>query len=183
LSLDKWTSSRTKKYINVTFHGDPTEEPYNLGLARIFGSCTATNLLEAVHNNLASSGVNYKQHIVGSAGDGASAMVKFGKECPTFHQSCLNHGVQLGVCDTLHKTIIKHRKKEQVIDADAEDEDFFGDMTDIEMTPTGEEVIEKAVEIHEIIGIVRKVVKYFRFSSVKNGVLQGKNQIRPGPQP
>jgi hypothetical protein len=56
-------------------------------------------------------------------------------------------------------------------------------MADIEMTPTEEEVIEKAVEIHEIIANVRKVVKYFRFSSVKNRVLQGKNQIRPGPQP
>jgi hypothetical protein len=74
LSLDKWTSSRTKKYVNGTLHGDPTEEPYNLGLGRIFGSCTATNLLEAVTNHFASFGVNYKQHIVGSTSDDASAM-------------------------------------------------------------------------------------------------------------
>jgi hypothetical protein len=111
LSLDKWTSSRTKKYINVTFHGDPTEEPYNFGLARIFRSCTATNLLEANTNHLASFGVNYKQHIAGSTGDGSSAMLKFGKECPTFYQLCLNHGVQLGVCDTLHNTKNKHKKR------------------------------------------------------------------------
>jgi hypothetical protein len=56
-------------------------------------------------------------------------MVKFGKEFSTFYQLCLNHGVQLGVCDTLYK-------KKQVIDA--KDEDFFGDLADIEMTPTKE---------------------------------------------
>jgi hypothetical protein len=93
LSLDEWTRSGTKKYVNVTLHGDATEETYNLGLARIFGSCTTTYLLEAVTNQLALFGVNYEHHIVGSAGDGASTMVKLGKECPTFYQLCLNHGV------------------------------------------------------------------------------------------
>jgi hypothetical protein len=106
LSLNEWTSSRTKKY----FNGDPTKEPYNLGLARIFGSYTATNLLEAVTNHLSSFGVNYEQNNDGSIGNGASAMLKFGKEFPTFYQLCLNHGIQLEVCDTLYKKN-KHRKR------------------------------------------------------------------------
>jgi hypothetical protein len=67
--------------------------------------------------------VNYKQHIVGSTGDDASAMVKFGRDFPKFYQLCLNHGVQLGVCDTLYTNKTKIEKEEQVIDA--EDEDFF----------------------------------------------------------
>jgi hypothetical protein len=52
--------------------------------------------------------------------------------------------------------------------------DFFGDVAGIEITPTEENVIEEAVGFHEIIATVRKVVKYFRFSSVKNGVPQQK---------
>jgi hypothetical protein len=56
-------------------------------------------------------------------------------------------------------------------------------VADIESTPMEEEVIEEAVGTHEIIANVRKVKKYFRFSSVKNGVLREKNQIRAGPQP
>ena len=103
LTLDEWTISRTKKYVNVILHGAPNEEPYNLGLVRIFGSCTSTLLLEVVTHHLASFELNYEQHIVGTTGDGASLMVKFGKECPTFYQLCLSHGVHLGVCDTLYK--------------------------------------------------------------------------------
>jgi hypothetical protein len=40
--------------------------------------------------------VNYEQHIVGSTGGGASAKIKFGKECPTFYQLFLNHGLDHG---------------------------------------------------------------------------------------
>jgi predicted peroxiredoxin len=49
-------------------------------------------------------------------------MVKFGKEFSTFYQICLNHGVQLEVCDTLYKKT-NIEKEEQVIDA--KDEDFL----------------------------------------------------------
>jgi hypothetical protein len=62
---------------------------------------------------------------------------------------------------TVKKTNIE--KEEQVIDA--EDEDFFGDVVDIEMPLTDEKVIEEVVRIYEIIANVRKLVKYFRFSS------------------
>lgn len=104
LTLDEWTSSRTKKYVNVILHcaPDPYAKSYNLGLVRIFGSCTATKLLKVVSEHLASFKVNYEQHIVGTTGDGASLMVKYGKECPTSYQLCLNHGLHLAVCDTLY---------------------------------------------------------------------------------
>lgn len=182
LTLDEWTSTRMKKYVNVILHGAPKEEPYNLGLVRLFGSCTATQLLEVVTHHLASFEVNYEQHIVGTTGDGASMMVKFGKECPTLYQLCLNHGVHLGVCDTLYKkkSNIKNKNEEELIDTEDKNEDDFAGGADIEIKSTMEEGLEEVVSIHQIINNIRKVVKFFRLSSVKNAVLQEKIRAKLG---
>jgi len=188
LTLDEWTSSRMKKYVNVILHSapDPYEKSYNLGLVRIFGSCTATKLLKVVTDHLASFKVNYEQHIVGTTGDGASLMVKYGKECPTSYQLCLNHGLHLAVCDTLYKKKSNSENDEELIDSEPEDEndDVFcdGAGADIEneIETTTEESIQEIDCIHEIIKNVRKVVKFFRLSSVRNGILQEKIRAKLG---
>jgi len=180
LTIDEWTSTRKKKYVNVNLHGAPNEEPYNLGLVRIFGSCTSTQLLEVVTHHLASFEVNYEQHIVGTTGDGASVMVKFGKECPTFYQLCLSHGVHLAVCDTLYNKESNNEKEEELIDTEDENENVFIDGPDIEIKTTTEKGIGDFVSIHKIIINIRKVIKFFRLSSVRNGILQAKIRAKLG---
>jgi hypothetical protein len=64
---------------------------------------------------LTSFGVDYEKIFVGSTGDGALVMVKFGKECPTLYKLCLNHRIQLGVCDTLYKKNLLWRMKQRLM--------------------------------------------------------------------
>jgi hypothetical protein len=87
---------------------------------------------------LTSFGVDYAKNVVGSTGDGALVMVKFGKECPTLYQLCLNHRIQLGVCDT----------------------DDFENEGDFETTATNEGDFDESVSFYQLIVEVRKVVKY-----------------------
>ena len=46
ITLDEWTSMRMKRYVNINLHDAKEKEPCDLELLRIFGSCSAFDLVK-----------------------------------------------------------------------------------------------------------------------------------------
>jgi hypothetical protein len=84
-----------KRYVNINLHYSEKELPDNLGLVRIVGSCTAEHMIQIGKDHLKSFRIDFEKHIVSATGDGASVMIKFGKNIPAIYQTCLNHGIHL----------------------------------------------------------------------------------------
>ena len=77
------------------------EKHFNLGLVRIYGSCTAEHCVDIVEERLKSFNLNIKNDIIGITTDGASMMIKVGKIMLCYQQLCYAHGIQLAVIDVL----------------------------------------------------------------------------------
>ena len=105
ITLDEWTSVAMKRFVNINLH-DNEFKTLNLGLVRIYGSCSASALVELVTNHLNTFNINFEKDVVSSTNDGAKIMIKYGRECPAICQLCLNHGLHLAICDTLYKNQI-----------------------------------------------------------------------------
>jgi hypothetical protein len=175
LSLDEWTSVAMKRYVNINLHACEEEHPINLGLVRIHGSCTAVTMVQLVTEHLAKFSIDFEKHIVGSTGDGAAVMIKFGKECPSIYQMCFNHGIHLAVCDTLYKvkTNPKEKDMESENNNDCEEDNFTDTDSDLHMFSNNDsENYEDKFLVHNSIKSVRKIVKFFRLSPVRNTILQ-----------
>ena len=128
--------------------------------------------------------MDLKVHIVGCTTDGASVMVKFGKEITSFsyHQQCIAHCIHLAVCNILYCKVNKSSHDEGHNDVTVEDEIFEEDkeieenqdMTD----PLFENVTEKneapqiTEQYSEVIAKVRRICRMFRNSPLKNDRLQ-----------
>ncbi|KAG0435794.1 hypothetical protein DMUE_4527 [Dictyocoela muelleri] len=50
-------------------------------------------------------GIDMKKHVISCITDGASVMIKFGKESGIRHQQCLAYAIHLAVTKTLYKKI------------------------------------------------------------------------------
>ena len=101
LTLDEWTSTKNRRYMNINLH-DSEGKTYNLGLVRILGSCTSEKILNMVNERLLNFGLNLEDHIVGATSDGAAVMVKFGRLAPSICQLCLNHAMHISVTKTIY---------------------------------------------------------------------------------
>lgn len=80
LTLDEWTSLRTKRYININVHSEV--EYYCLGLVKIEGSSDSVATQRYVEQKLLEFGLSFDQDIVCSTSDGAAVMEKYGRESP-----------------------------------------------------------------------------------------------------
>ena len=102
ITLDEYTSIRSRKYMSVNIHYE--NEFINLGLIRMFGSCDAVKMLQLLEKHLADFGITHIQaSIVSIVSDGASVMKKLGKLSQVYNQLCYAHGIHLAVCDVLYK--------------------------------------------------------------------------------
>ena len=61
---------------------------------------TAAKLVE---ERLECFGLNLKKDVVATVTDGASIMVKFGKDTSPQHVTCYAHAIHLAVCDVSYK--------------------------------------------------------------------------------
>lgn len=188
LTSDEWTSSRTKRYLNINLHTKTDEESppqfWNLGLARIQGSMPADVCQKLMEDKLGSFKLFLENDIVGSTTDGASVMVKLGKIIPAEYQLCFLHGIHLGVTDVLYKkkngqsteNEELNYAEEVLTDSDSDDFDELheGDESfTVELSAVGENVnIEINENYNSTIQKVRKVVKMFKRSSLKNERLE-----------
>lgn len=70
-----------------------------LGLIRVKGSLKTARAIKLVHEYALSA----NDDIVSTITDGASIMMKFGRETMPLHIPCLAHAIHLSVCDVFYK--------------------------------------------------------------------------------
>jgi len=177
LTLDEWSSKRNRRYLNVNIH-ESDGQPYNLGLVRIYGSCPAEKTMELVENKLNEFHLNFS-HIIGCTTDGAAVMVKFGHLAPIYHQLCYNHGVHLAVMDVLCKKssefIPMKNINEDFNDCESDDSNISesdDENVDIVRISADQQPVQLCDNYKCLLGKVRKIVKLFKVSPLKNNILQ-----------
>ena len=99
INLDKSTSSRSRKYINLNLHCD--SDHVNLEMARIKGSMPAKRVENLEKERLQKFGLKMED-IVATTTDEASMMKSFGSMICCIHELCFAHGYHLPVTDFLY---------------------------------------------------------------------------------
>ena len=98
--------------------------------------------------------------------DGASLMVKFGKETSPLHVICYAHAIHLAICDVLYK-----RQPNAAFGDDLDSDSASAEEQGTDDEKQAEEVDKAPTlspDIQSIVEKVRKIVKIFRRSPVKN---------------
>ena len=176
ISFDKSTTTRNRRFINLNLHFSVGFQ--SLGLIRVKGSLRTERAIELVQERLHEYALSLNDDIVSTITDGASIMMKFGRETVPLHIFCLAHAIHLSVCDVLYT-----EKPKQISD-DCRDGGGTGNTTVSDESDGEENPEEKSdehgsdeeqqncfdiiPEIKEIIKKVRIIVKIFRKSPVKN---------------
>ena len=160
-------------------------------MTRISGSLPAEKAAAAITEKVAEFGLEIGDSIICSVTDGASMMVKFGKLVPTEHQTCHTHGMHLAVQEVLYEKPsqkIQHNTFEETSDEDevssyeseSDTEVNFLDAAMDEKIPIPK--VKVKVHLQSVITKVRKIVKLFRKSPVKNNILQGEIKKQHGKE-
>ncbi|KAL3859294.1 hypothetical protein ACJMK2_009519, partial [Sinanodonta woodiana] len=102
LSVDEYTSLRNRRYFGINLHENINRKTIKTVLVRILGSCSALDMIEIVKNHVKDFGLSFDHDIIGLTLDGASVNKKFIRHVQSIGHLCLNHGIHLGVCDTLY---------------------------------------------------------------------------------
>ena len=117
---------------------------------------------------------NMQTSVVSIVSNGASVIKKLGRIFQFYHQRCYAHDVHLAVCDVMYR----NRSMTHITDEDYN----YDDDQDEEMYKEGFGIVIPAIaskeipvfnaELENVLKRVRKLVKIFRRSSMKNEVLQ-----------
>lgn len=171
ISIDEWTDVAMRRYLNVTLRSSHLQ--FVLGLITIKEKCTAEKIKELVKNTLDTFGVNLEKDIVASTNDGASAMIKYCSLITAETQLCYNHAIHLAVLKVMYKNIdnFDNEKSDDENDDLHEDEVYEQENENLVFFV---EKLESNVLISNIklaIYEMRKVVKFFRNSSIRTKVL------------
>ena len=128
-------------------------------------------------------GLDPEKHIVGTSGDGASAMVSFGSMIASEYVQCSDHGIHLGVTKVLY---LKKQSADAPVDDDDDDVFFVEcgneDEPDEDVPDAGEDTesddeeeadsLQMVFAYQSTITKLRKIVSLFHRSLVKNEILQ-----------
>ena len=91
---------RNRRYMNINVQGGFC----SLGMIRIQGSLNAAKAIKLIEERLQLFGLDLKKDVVATViTDGASLMVKFGKETCPEHVTRYAHAIHLAICDVLYK--------------------------------------------------------------------------------
>ena len=174
LTLDEWTSSRNRHYMNVNVHG--SKNIWNLGLSRINSRFAAENCVKLLEDKLESFQLNIRNDISCIVTDGASMMQKVGRLLPCEQILCFAHAIQIAIVNVIYKQTEKEVDEddyESVLDLDSDEEDLSDD-EGMQVGTRNEcdvEITEKFT-LRNVIMKVRVIVRMFRRSPLKNEVLQ-----------
>ncbi|XP_052566412.1 uncharacterized protein LOC120430261 [Culex pipiens pallens] len=169
ITLDEWTSSGNRKYLNVNVHfGDGAF--FNLGLVRVKGSFPAEKILEAVDQHLECFAIR-DRNVAAATSDAAKVMEKFGKLATFKHQLCFNHGLHLAVCDVIFKS--SETPGDLLEESDSDDEDCDSEESDDSKDATIPGLYNSS-NYRPVLLQIRNICKLFRRSPVKNAILQKK---------
>lgn len=187
LTMDEWTSCRNRRYLNVNVHAN-NGEVFNLGLIRIAMKGDANTLKQLMIQKLTEFELCEENDIIGVTTDAASVMNKLGRLITSEHHQCYNHGIHLAVLDVLTVQTPQN-------ESGSEDEDDINDDIDVDVdldldanggivVDFSGELIEQSpvmmTDISSALGRVRKIVRMFRRSPVKNAILQNIVRERHG---
>ena len=167
LTLDEWTFSRNRRYMNVNVHG--SKNIWNLGLSRINGRFAAENCVKLLEDKLESFQLNIRNDISCIVTDGASMMQKVGRLLPCEQILCFAHAIQIAIVNVIYKQTKKEVDKdndESVLDLDSDEGMQVGTRNECDV-----EITEKFT-LRNVIMKVRVIVRMFRRSPLKNEVLQ-----------
>ena len=179
ISFDESTSRRNRRYININAHFKT--EFFSLGLVRVHGSIDSKTTIDLVQERLSLYKINLEKDVVALMTDGAAIMKKIGRETQPLHVICKAHTIHLAVCDLLYKKAKSKSKPHQ--DKIAKDDCGEDDGDDVELDPDDEVVEDEDSRLYEedqlelenfkpVVDKVRKLVKQFTRSPVKNDKLQ-----------
>ena len=177
VTLDKYTSARNRRYMNLNLHYG--SDPVNLGMVRIKGSMPVERVKTLVNERLLEFGLKMED-IVAATTDGVSVMKSFGRIICCVHQLCFAHGYHLAITDFLYarKNLFEGLEKERENNITESDSEFSSEEELEEVDKAVEDLVETkktGVELQrfvaEVIVKVRTVVKMFRKSPLKNEIL------------
>ena len=132
----------------------------------------AAKAIKLVEKRLQLFDLNLNKDVVATTTDGASLMVKFGKDTCPEHVTCYAHAIHLAVCDVLFKKT-QHKPSEDFIrivdhcESDTENDSIAEGEDDSEEEETNK-AVPLASNLQDVVQKVRKIVKLFRRSPVKN---------------
>jgi hypothetical protein len=154
---------------NVTLHS--AHEQVVLGLVPIVESCTSEKTEELVFQRLQDFGVHFTQDIVASTHDEARVMVKYGRIISTESQCCYNHAVHLSVVETLYpkKSVDSH--EDTLSDEEGEEEELSDTERDDFIFESESDIPEIHSDYKAALEEMRKIIKFFRKSSVQTEIL------------
>ena len=122
ISLDEFTSSRNRRYMNINVHEQNSH--YNFGMVRMSGTFPAEKCLGILKNHLAEFGLDVETSIICAVTDGVSVMKKMARLCALEHQLWYAHALQLAVCDVFYSPVT-------VPDMEKENTNIYNDDFDI----------------------------------------------------
>lgn len=171
MTLDEWSSIRNRRYLNVNLHTN--QALFNLGLIRIKGSCPSEELERLTNEKLKEFMVSMAD-IVAATTDGAAVMVKFGNRMPTIHQQCYNHAFHLAIVDVIFKKKASASALEDEGREESEDSDDGEESDDEEIDVEVEAANSRweRADLHKSLQTVRKTVRLFKNSPVRDSVFQ-----------
>ena len=185
ITTDEYTSVKNRRYVNINCHH---QRNFNsLGVPRAYGTMPAEKQVVVICDRLEKYGLEYSKDIIAFTTDGASVMKKMGEllkeKYGIEHQICLAHTIHLVVGDIFYKGKEKEATEnqveinvslnqaiaEEVNDYDDEDEDEDDDeLGDFQVFDDSQERVQLKPEYKTLIGKVRRYVKLFKKSPVKN---------------
>lgn len=175
LTLDEWTSTRNRRYLNINIH--VSEERFKsganywcLGLAKIDGSMPAEVCLTVLRKRLSEYNAKLETNIVGFTSDGASVMVKLGTLLKgILHQLCLAHGLHLAAVDAVYRPEDPHAET-QVLTLTLKK--YAGTFSFEYGNGKRQSARSHSESVSEVIKAVRKAILFFKRSPKNNDILQ-----------
>ena len=185
ISFDESTSVRNRRYMNLNLYNATYFQ--SLGLIRINGIISTEKAIQFVRDRFEKFHLNLDNDIVATITDRASVMMNFGKTTTSIHIACLAHAIHLCICDILYKknTIMGDLKNSCDEDDDDENEDDDGDEDSdfFENQDFDQEAPKLVPELGKAVSKVRKIVKLFHKSPVRNdGSLQPQIKLSFGKE-
>ena len=155
---------------------------WNLGIELISGSPTAEKIVGIVKEKLLEYGICLKKDVIACVSDGASVMKKAARLMGVEHHICYAHGIHLTIVNSIYKKKGEIKNEENLIEPikiiysnqnnECESNESIFNMEDLNNDSNEEVKHINDVEIASLIIKIRRIVKIFRKSSVKNDHLQ-----------
>ncbi|CAG4948466.1 unnamed protein product [Parnassius apollo] len=196
VSIDEWTSSRNRRYMNVNLHcaffKGNHHTTRNLGLCRTYGSVTAIKCEEYLRERLHEFKLDFDTDVIAIISDGASVMTKLGGNLNCIHQLCLAHGLQLAIVDTFYvknqenvneaqEELAENENNLNTVCIGTEDDTETGGFQ-IEQAPTVTVDVETNIKFGLVVEKVRNIVGMFRKSPTKSDILQNYIKMELGKE-